>query len=216
MNVFEKLFGKSRKVLDVKIKKLDDKAVIMKYAHDGDVCMDMTCISVEYDEEKDMYICHTGIAVETGKNTGMFLFPRSSNCKTEAYLTNSVGVADTVLYRGEIQFRFKNRTSIKTMLEIESAKAYRNEFLHQIQLWDGSKAKWNEYFLNARESANRASEIVKAQLLEKARNLEFAPYCVGDRIGQALFMYYPQVNIKETTDLSKTIRGEGGFGSTGK
>jgi dUTP pyrophosphatase len=39
----------------------------------------------------------------------MFLFPRSSNSKTEAYLTNSVGIVDSFLYRGEIQFRYKNR-----------------------------------------------------------------------------------------------------------
>lgn len=92
----------------VKFKKLVPEAVIPSYAHDGDVGMDMTAVSVEYNAEKDMYIYHTGLACELEKGYGMFLFPRSSNCKTDAYLTNSVGVVDPI-YRGEIQFRYKNR-----------------------------------------------------------------------------------------------------------
>lgn len=93
----------------IKFKKLDPKAVIPTYAHDGDVGMDMTAISVEYDEKKDQYIYHTGLACESERGYGLFLFPRSSNCKTEAYLTNSVGIVDSFIYRGEIQFRYKNR-----------------------------------------------------------------------------------------------------------
>ena len=38
----------------------------------------------------------------------MLLFPRSSNRKTEAYLTNSVGVIDSG-YRGEVMACFKRR-----------------------------------------------------------------------------------------------------------
>ena len=93
----------------IKFKKLDEDAVIPTYAHDGDVGMDMTATWVEYDVKKDLYIYHTGIALESEYGYGVFLFPRSSNCKTEAYLTNSVGIADSAIYRGEIQFRYKNR-----------------------------------------------------------------------------------------------------------
>ena len=93
----------------IKFKKLVPEAVIPSYAYDGDVGMDMTAISVEYVPDKDMYIYHTGLACESDKWYGMFLFPRSSNSKTEAYLTNSVGIVDSFLYRGEIQFRYKNR-----------------------------------------------------------------------------------------------------------
>ena len=92
----------------IKFKKLDPIAVIPSYAHNGDVGMDMTAISVEYVPEKDMYIYHTGLACELEIGYGLFLFPRSSNCKTDAYLTNSIGVVDPI-YRGEIQFRYKNR-----------------------------------------------------------------------------------------------------------
>ena len=45
------------------------------------------CLGLEYDEEHDMYIYHTGLAFESNLNVGQFLFPRSSNSKKNAYLT---------------------------------------------------------------------------------------------------------------------------------
>lgn len=41
-------------------------------------------------------------------------------------------------------------------------------------------------------------------------------YNVGDRVGQIIILPYPQIEFKEVDELSKTDRGEGGFGSTGK
>ena len=40
-------------------------------------------------------------------------------------------------------------------------------------------------------------------------------YQVGDRVGQLIIMPYPQIEFEEVEELSKTERGEGGFGSTG-
>ena len=99
----------SIKNVTVNFKKRREDAVIPSYAHDGDVGMDMTAVDVEYDAEHDLYIYHTGLSCETEQGYGVFLFPRSSNCKTDAYLTNHVGIVDSAIYRGEIQFRYKNR-----------------------------------------------------------------------------------------------------------
>jgi len=38
----------------------------------------------------------------------------------------------------------------------------------------------------------------------------------GDRIGQLLFLKLPSVKLQQVPVLSKTVRGTGGFGSTGK
>ena len=46
--------------------------------------------------------------------------------------------------------------------------------------------------------------------------LEYAPYKVGDKIGQIVIMPYPQINFVEADTLSDSERGEGGFGSTGE
>ena len=42
------------------------------------------------------------------------------------------------------------------------------------------------------------------------------PYKVGERIGQLLIVGSPQVELHRVKALSKTERGEGGYGSTGK
>jgi len=41
------------------------------------------------------------------------------------------------------------------------------------------------------------------------------PYAVGDRCAQLIVMPYPQVQVIEADELSDTVRGAGGFGSTG-
>jgi dUTP pyrophosphatase len=41
-------------------------------------------------------------------------------------------------------------------------------------------------------------------------------YEVGNKIGQIMILPYPQIEFVESLDLSDTVRGEGGFGSTGK
>ncbi len=40
-------------------------------------------------------------------------------------------------------------------------------------------------------------------------------YKVGDRIGQLMIIPYPTVEIEEVTELSETVRGIGGWGSSG-
>ena len=161
-------------IVNIKFKKLTEEAVIPSYAHNGDVGMDMTAVSVEYDVEKDMYIYHTGLACESEIGYGIFLFPRSSNCKTDAYLTNHVGIVDSYLYRGEIQFRYKNR--------------------------DRYKKSFKEWITGK---------------VDVERALRFAPYKAGDRVGQMVVFPHPKVSIWEFNELSDTVRGTGGFGSTG-
>lgn len=93
---------------DVKIKKLVDNAVIPSYAHPGDAGMDITATSVEYDSKNDCFMYHTGLAFEVPKGYVMLIFPRSSNRKTNYYLTNHVGVLDSG-YRGELMMAYKCR-----------------------------------------------------------------------------------------------------------
>lgn len=41
-------------------------------------------------------------------------------------------------------------------------------------------------------------------------------YKVGERFAQLVIMPYPQIELEEAEELSKTDRGAGGYGSTGK
>jgi dUTP pyrophosphatase len=208
----------SRKTINVKIKKLDEKAVIPTYAHvtddgvnEGDVGMDMTAISVEWDEKMDCYIYHTGITFETDKGFGVFMFPRSSNRKTDCYLTNSVGIVDSTLYRGEILWCFKSRTSTYQRAETVANKAFMKSIAKQLTN-PFNVLRFNKVL----KKANNEAEKAKERIIEMTRNLEFAPYEVGKRIGQMVVLPYPDVNFEIVKELSETSRGEGGHGSTGE
>lgn len=96
-------------MVSLKFKKLDERAVIPSYAHEGDIGLDVTAIDLEYDKEHDVYIYHTGLACEMERGYALLCMARSSNTKTESYLPNGVGLVDPATYRGEIQFRYKNR-----------------------------------------------------------------------------------------------------------
>ena len=44
----------------------------------------------------------------------------------------------------------------------------------------------------------------------------FSQYKKGDRCAQLIIMPFPKIEFEESTDLSETERGAGGYGSTGK
>lgn len=94
--------------MDVKIKKLDPKAVIPSYAKPGDAGMDLTAISYDYDGLYTNHVYGTGLAIEIPEGYVGLIFPRSSNRKTTAYMANHVSVIDSG-YRGEIMITYKNR-----------------------------------------------------------------------------------------------------------
>jgi len=142
--------------IPIRIKKLNVNAVIPKYAKPGDACVDLVATSLLYDEVKG-FIYGTGLAMEIPEGWVGRIYPRSSNCKTEAYLTNSVGNVDSG-YRGEVMVVYKNTD----------------------------------------------------------QTLSNPPYKVGDRIAQFCIEKVTPIHFIEVDELSKTERGEGGYGSTGK
>lgn len=196
------------KKLNVKFKKLNENAVVPVYAHDGDVGMDFVAIDVEYNDELDMYIYHTGLAFESDFHYGQFLFPRSSNRKTDAYLCNSVGIADSAIYRGEILLCYKNRDSIHSIAEAK-ANAAMMEYYTTCNVEEKDSQWW---IRNGIDIYNKT----KLKVYEDAKKLKYAPYKVGEKIGQMVMLCYPNVNLIECDELSSTTRGENGFGSTGK
>ena len=200
---------KNETPIDIKFKKLNENAVLPRYAHDGDVGMDMTAISVEYNQEHDMYIYHTGLSMESDKHYGAFLFPRSSNRKTEAYLCNHVGIVDCAIYRGEILFCFKNRDSLKTI----ASQAQAEEFMCTLS---GKPTKYNDFNVQEGTAQDAYYNSLKAYEEVIHNPMKYAPYKEGDRVGQMVIFLYPNINTVETKEeLSETERGTNGFGSTG-
>ena len=91
--------------MKVKIKKLNENAVIPTYAKEGDAGMDVVATRI-INETLDSITYGTDIALEIPEGFVGLVFPRSSIRKTHLHLSNSVGVIDSG-YRGEIQATFK-------------------------------------------------------------------------------------------------------------
>ena len=91
--------------MKIKIKKLIPEAIVPSYAKPGDAGMDLTATTKTFDDNNNI-VYGTGLAVEIPEGYVGLIFPRSSNAKTDLYLTNHVGVIDSG-YRGEVEFRFK-------------------------------------------------------------------------------------------------------------
>lgn len=53
-------------------------------------------------------------------------------------------------------------------------------------------------------------------VFHKTRLLHPDLYQVGERFAQLVILPYPQIELEEAEELSKTERGAGGYGSTGK
>ena len=91
--------------MKVRIKKLDKNAIIPAYAHNTDAGIDLTCVSVSFDQHNNITY-HTGLAFEIPEGYVGLLFPRSSVYKHNIVMSNSVGVIDSG-YRGEVMFKYK-------------------------------------------------------------------------------------------------------------
>lgn len=108
--------------MQVKIKKLDENAVIPQYAKKGDAGMDLTATSKFYDEYGN--ICYgTGLAFEIPQGYVGLVFPRSSCSKKQLLLANAVGVIDSG-YRGEVTVKFKPSLALERNQDITYMLTY--------------------------------------------------------------------------------------------
>ena len=94
--------------MQVRIKKLNENAVIPTYAKEGDAGMDLVITDIKGENKYDITYGF-GISMEIPEGFVGLVFPRSSIRKTDLILSNSVGVIDSG-YRGEIQATFNQRS----------------------------------------------------------------------------------------------------------
>lgn len=95
--------------MKIKVKKLDENAVLPQKANDKDAGYDLVAISdpeIKYNGDEILYIQYrTGIAIEPPEGYHTEIYPRSSISKYNLQLCNSLGLIDEP-YRGEIILRF--------------------------------------------------------------------------------------------------------------
>ena len=150
--------GKVKMNFNVKIKKLNEKAIIPTYGSEFSAGADLYALLDDALEIKpgETVLIHTGISLEITPGYGGFIFARSGlSAKEGLRPANCVGVVDAD-YRGPVCVALHN---------------------------DG--------------------EVVRT-------------VTPGQKIAQLVVVPFLAVEFDEVEELSDTVRGAGGFGSTGK
>jgi dUTP pyrophosphatase len=99
--------------MKVRIKKLNENAVIPTYAKSGDAGMDLVATRIISNTTFDVSY-GTDLAMEIPNGFVGLVFPRSSIRKYELVLSNSVGVIDSG-YRGELQATFRKENGLDSL-----------------------------------------------------------------------------------------------------
>ena len=91
--------------MEVKIKKLNENAVIPRYAHPTDAGLDLVAVSKSKDKDGN-FVYGTGLAFEIPEGFLCLAFPRSSVSERCISMDNCVGVIRSG-YREEVTAKFR-------------------------------------------------------------------------------------------------------------
>lgn len=170
--------------------KIDERAKVPRYAHDGDMCFDLSVL-IDKEAMKPFVMSDSVHAPESTEN--MIIVHQMGELdyvtiEPGQSITFHTGLKCATPYGWGMNVFVRSSTGIKSKLrlcngtgKIDTAQ-YRGEILIGLHNF-GTKAK-------------------------KIFN--------GDRVAQAEIIRIPRVKIIEVDKLSDTERGEGGFGSTNK
>lgn len=81
-------------LMEIRVKKLDNRAVLPKKAHPDDACWDLTAISL-IKKVDQVYFFDTGLAIQPPPGYYTKIYPRSSISKTYFSLANSTAIIDS-------------------------------------------------------------------------------------------------------------------------
>lgn len=162
-------------------------AKIPTKAHNTDNGYDLYAVGVEYDEDIDCYVYHTGVSIKVPVGYSLDVIPKSRHRKTSCYMPNTPGDVDPG-YTGEILVNYKPRVPRKLLLYID-----------KLILAIDKLVDTNYYFNN---------------ILEKLSKELNPPYGVGEAVAQCYLTPHPDIKFNVIAKLPETERGEGGHGST--
>ena len=132
--------------------------------------------------------------------------------KLPVYKTNGASGMDLIAFINKpINIKPKTSSLVPTGLSVAFSKDYEI----QIRPRSGLAAKNNISVLNAPGTIDSDYRGEIKVILYNHGNNDFA-INNGDRIAQMILAPVVKMELEETSNLPETIRGEGGFGSTGK
>lgn len=171
--------------LDIQLR--HPNAKIPTKAHKIDNGYDLYAVSVEYDEDMDCYVYHTGVSIKVPVGYSLDVIPKSRHRKTNSYMPNTPGDVDPG-YTGEILVNYKPRVPKKLVI-----------FIDRIILALDKLLDSNYYFDN---------------ILGKLNKEINPPYGAGEAVAQCYLTPHPDIKFNVVDKLPETERGEGGHGST--
>ena len=136
----------------------------------------------------------------------------NSSVELPAYKTNGASGMDLMAFiNDQITIKPQNSSLIPTGISV----AFPNEFEIQIRPRSGLAAKNNISVLN---TPGTIDSDYRGEIKVILYNHGDADFVINnkDRIAQMILTPVIKMNLEETHTLPETVRGEGGFGSTGK
>ena len=135
-----------------------------------------------------------------------------SSVELPTYKTNGASGMDLMAFiNNSITLKPKNSCLVPTGISV----AFPNEFEIQIRPRSGLAAKNNISVLNTPGTIDSDYRGEIKVILYNHGNTDFL-INNKDRIAQMILTPVIKMNLEETDTLPETVRGEGGFGSTGK
>ena len=132
--------------------------------------------------------------------------------KLPEYKTSGASGMDLIAFiKDTINLKPKTSTLVPTGISI----AFSEDFEIQVRPRSGLAAKNNISVLNTPGTIDSDYRGEIKVIIFNHGNDNFI-IKNGDRIAQMVLSPVVKIELEETNDLPKTIRGEGGFGSTGK
>ena len=136
----------------------------------------------------------------------------SSEVQLPSYKTLGASGMDLMAFiKSSITVKPKTSSLIPTGLSI----AFSEDYEVQIRPRSGLAAKNNISILNTPGTIDSDYRGEIKVIIYNHGNNDFL-INNGDRIAQMILMPVAKIELEETNNLPKTIRGKGGFGSTGK
>lgn len=190
-----------RKIVDVKVKKLNKLAVIPVYAHDTDAGFDLVSVETVLLQPGESTIVPTGLAMQLPNTHELQVRPRSGiSSKTMIRVANAPGTVDAG-YRGEVGVILTNTRQ----------REYAVSYAHNGLVSDVVDAYSEEVYGVDGKLADLTGTIfeqgfypVGSILIKK-----------GDKIAQGVLNEVPKARFTEVDDLDDSDRGGTGFGDSG-
>lgn len=182
--------------MTVQIKKLHPDAVIPRYAHPGDSGFDLVAVEDVIIQPGKTAKVRTGLAFEIPPGYELQIRPRSGiSAKTKLRVSNSPGTVDSS-YRGEVCVLVDNIA-----------------FAEFTKVIDGELYCEGSFLLNAIDG-----DVVDEVPEEYGDDAFIKPTYIirkGDRIAQGVIVPVIRAEFEVVDELSKSVRGADGFGSSG-